>query len=269
MKIALFGDVVGRPGREAVLRYLPEIRKTHALDFVVLNAENAAGGFGLTASIAEEFFDAGVDCITLGNHSWDQREMLTHIEKEPRIIRPLNFPNAHETPGRGAYVYTLPDQRRVGVVQVQCNLFMPQMMDSPFSALDQTLPDMALGEVTDALIVDVHGEATSEKMALGHHCDGRASLIVGTHTHVPTSDHMILPHGSGYQTDAGMCGDYHSVVGMRADISLAKFRTQIPTERNKPAEGKGTLSGVMVTLTPQGLASEIAPIRKGGVLSAA
>ena len=268
MKLAFFGDVVGRPGRQAVLDHLPDLRARLALDFVVVNAENAAGGFGLTSVIAEEFYAAGADCLTLGDHAWDQREALTYIAREDRLLRPINYPPQAEAPGKGANLYTLADGRRVGVVLVQGTVFMRQTLDNPFQATDKALNEMPLGMVADAVIVDVHCEATSEKMAMGHHCDGRASLVVGSHTHVPTADHQILPGGTGFQTDAGMCGDYNSVIGMRKENSIERFVTQLPGSRYQPANGEGTLCGVIVeTDDATGLAKSVSPIRIGGQLS--
>lgn len=250
--------------------HLPALRSKLDLDFVVVNAENAAGGFGLTAAIAETFFEAGADCLTLGDHAWDQREMLTHIDRDPRILRPLNYPDGASAPGRGAHLFALPDGRQVGVIQVLGNVFMRQAMENPFEAADRALDELALGRVSDALIVDMHCEATSEKMAMGHHCDGRASLVVGSHTHVPTADAMVLEQGTGYQTDAGMCGDYDSVIGMRKDISIYRFSSQLPGERYQPAIGEGTLAGVFVeTDDTTGLARRVEMIRVGGRLSEA
>lgn len=268
MKIAFFGDVVGKPGRAAVQEYLPSLKAQLRLDFVVVNAENAAGGFGLTEAIAEDFFNAGADCLTLGDHAWDQREAMTYIAREPRLLRPANYPAAANAPGKGAHLYTLPDGRRVGVVQVQGNVFMRQNMDCPFASVDAALDSMPMAVVSDAIIVDMHCEATSEKMAMGHHCDGRASLVVGSHTHVPTADTMVLENGTAYQTDAGMCGDYDSVIGMQKDNSLYRFHTQLPGDRYQPALGPGTLCGTYVeTDDATGLAKRVEPIRMGGRLS--
>lgn len=270
MKIAYFGDVVGRPGRQAVLDHLPGLKAELGLDFVVVNGENAAGGFGLTGAIAEEFFAAGADCLTLGDHAWDQREALTYIEREDRLLRPINYPPEAGAPGKGANLYQLADGRRVGVVLVQGTVFMKQLLDNPFQAADKALEAMPLGMVADAVIVDIHCEATSEKMAMGHYCDGRASLVVGSHTHVPTADHQILPGGTGYQTDAGMCGDYDSVIGMRKENSIERFATQLPGSRYQPAEGEGTMAGVYIeTDDATGLAVRIEPLRIGGRLSQA
>ncbi len=268
MKLAFFGDVVGKPGRQAVCDHLPDIRARLGLDFVVVNAENAAGGFGLTEAIAEEFFAAGADCLTLGDHAWDQREALTYITRESRLLRPINYPAAAQAPGQGAHLFVQPDGMRIGVIQVQGTVFMRQILDNPFAAVDAALDAMPLGMVADAIIVDMHCEATSEKMAMGHHCDGRASLVVGSHTHVPTADHMVLAGGTAYQSDAGMCGDYDSVIGMQKDNSVSRFLSQLPGRRYEPALGEGTLCGTYVETDPAtGLATRVEPIRIGGRLS--
>ncbi|MEM9667920.1 MAG: TIGR00282 family metallophosphoesterase [Pseudomonadota bacterium] len=266
MKLAYFGDVVGKSGRQAVVDHLPGIRARLALDFVIVNGENAAGGFGITEAIANDIFAAGADCITLGDHAWDQREAMTYIEREDRLLRPLNYPGY--APGKGSQLYTTPDGRRVGVVQVQGNVFMRQQMANPFIAVDGALADFPIGTVADAVIVDLHCEATSEKMAMGHHCDGRVSLVVGSHTHVPTADTMILENGTAFQSDAGMCGDYDSVIGMKKEISIRRFETQLPGERFQPASGEGTLCGIYVeTDDATGLATRAEPVRMGGRLS--
>ncbi|MDJ0919625.1 MAG: TIGR00282 family metallophosphoesterase [Henriciella sp.] len=268
MKLAFFGDVVGRPGRAAVNEHLPSVRAQLGLDFVVVNAENAAGGFGLTEAIANEFFGAGADCLTLGDHAWDQREALTYITREPRLLRPVNYPAASRAPGQGSNLFVLPDGRRVGVIQAQGTVFMKQLLDNPFGAVDEALDAMPLGVVADAVIVDIHCEATSEKMAMGHHCDGRASVVVGSHTHVPTADHMILSGGTAFQSDAGMCGDYDSVIGMAKDNSVRRFSTQLPGRRYEPALGEGTLCGLYVETDDEtGLAKQVCPIRVGGRLA--
>ncbi|MEL7129346.1 MAG: TIGR00282 family metallophosphoesterase [Pseudomonadota bacterium] len=268
MKLGFFGDVVGKPGRHAVTDHLPRLRAELGLDFVVVNAENAAGGFGITETIANEFFAAGADCLTLGDHAWDQREALTYIQREDRLLRPLNYPEGAGAPGKGAHLFALPDGRRVGVVLIQGTVFMKQQLANPFVAADAALEQMPLGAVADAIIVDMHCEATSEKMAMGHHCDGRASLVVGSHTHVPTADTMILEGGTAYQTDAGMCGDYNSVIGMKKEISLYRFQTQLPGERYQPALGEGTLCGTFVeTDDTNGLAIRVDMVRVGGRLS--
>ncbi|KAA5804064.1 YmdB family metallophosphoesterase [Alkalicaulis satelles] len=268
MRLAFFGDVVGKSGRDGLAAHLPGLRKRLKLDFVVVNAENAAGGFGITERTAAELFDAGADVLTLGNHAWDQAEALTYIEREPRLLRPVNYPEG-AAPGRGASLYALPDGRQVLVMNVLLRLFM-QPLEDPFAAVDRQLAACPLGQAADAVIVDMHGEATSEKMALGHYCDGRASLVVGTHTHVPTADAMILNEGTAYMTDAGMCGDYDSVIGMDKAEPISRFVTHMRGGRFTPASGEATVSGVFIeTDSRTGLALRCEPVRAGGRLSAA
>ncbi len=265
MRLAVWGDVVGRGGREALIRELPGLIDRLGLDFVVVNGENAAGGFGITPEIADEFFRAGADCITTGNHVWDQRAIIPYIAQETRILRPLNFPPA--TPGKGAQVYAARTRRKVLVVHVMGRLFMDPL-DDPFAAVERELLRHPLKGAVDAIIVDVHGEATSEKMALAHMVDGRATLVIGTHTHVPTADAQVLPAGTAYQSDLGMCGDYDSVIGMRKDVAVQRFVRKMPTERLSPAEGPATLCGVICDVDPAtGLAARIEPIRLGGRLA--
>ena len=267
MRLAFFGDVVGRSGREGIVRHLPNIRRRLGLDFVVVNAENAAGGFGITETTARELFDAGADCLTLGNHSWDQREALTYIEREPRLLRSLNYPRLSNAPGRGAQLLDAPGDRRVLVVSLLGQRGMEPILDDPFAAVDRELEACPLGQACDAVIVDMHAEATSEKMAMGHFCDGRATLVVGTHTHVPTADAQVLPGGTAYQTDAGACADYDSVIGNEKEEPLRRFTTRIPSARHKPAEGMATVCGVYVETDPKtGLALRVEPIRVGGRL---
>ena len=267
MRIAFFGDVVGRSGREGVAEHLPMLRRRLGLDFVIVNAENAAAGFGITEATARELFDAGADCLTLGNHSWDQREALTYIVREPRLIRPLNYPSLSCAPGRGAQLFETERGRRVLVINLLGRVHM-DALDDPFAAVDRELAACPLGEGADAIVVDMHAEATSEKMAMGHFCDGRASLVVGTHTHVPTADGQILDGGTAYQTDAGACADYDSVIGNQKDEPLRRFTTRIPSGRYRPAEGPATVCGVYLeTDEATGRARRIEPIRIGGRLS--
>jgi metallophosphoesterase (TIGR00282 family) len=266
MRFAFFGDVVGRAGRDGLADHLPDLRRRLGLEFVIVNAENAAAGFGITENTARELFQAGADCLTLGNHAWDQREALTYIVREPRMIRPLNFPILSDAPGRGAQVYETESGHRVLVINLLGRVFM-DAMDDPFAAVDRELEACPLGAVADAIIVDMHAEATSEKMAMGHFCDGRASLVVGTHSHVPTADAQILPGGTAYQTDAGACADYDSVIGNQKDEPLRRFTTKISGGRYKPAEGPATVCGVFVETDPAtGLARRVEPIRIGGRL---
>jgi metallophosphoesterase (TIGR00282 family) len=265
MRLLFLGDVVGRSGRDAVIARLPELRRRLDLDFVVVNGENAAHGFGINESIARELHEAGVDCITTGNHIWDKREIIGYIERDNRLLRPINFPEG--TPGKGAVILQARDGRKVLVINVMGRLFM-DALDNPFPGLDRLLKQNPLGRSVQAIIVDVHGEASSEKMAIGHFCDGRASLVVGTHTHIPTADVQILPGGSAYQTDAGMCGDYDSVIGMEKAPAVAKFIRKMPGDRLAPAEGPATICGAYVeTDDLTGLATRIEPLRAGGRLS--
>jgi len=267
MRFAFFGDVVGRSGRDGLADHLPDLRRRLGLEFVIINAENAASGFGITENTARELFAAGADCLTLGNHSWDQREALTYIVREPRLIRPANYPALSDAPGRGAQVFDTESGHRVLVINLLGRVHM-DAMDDPFAAVDRELDACPLGSVADAVIVDMHCEATSEKMAMGHYCDGRASLVVGTHTHVPTADAQILNGGTAYQTDAGACADYDSVIGNQKDEPLRRFTTKISGGRYKPAEGPATVCGVFVETDPAtGLARRIEPIRVGGRLA--
>jgi len=267
MRFAFFGDVVGKSGRDGLAQHLPGLRRRLGLEFVIINAENAAHGFGITESSARELFDAGADCLTLGNHSWDQKEALTYIEREPRLIRPLNYPRLSNAPGRGAQLLQTPDGRQVLVINLLGRVHM-DALDDPFAAVDRELEACPLGVACDAAVVDIHAEATSEKMAMGHFCDGRASLVVGTHTHVPTADCQILSGGTAYQTDAGACADYDSVIGNDKEEPLRRFTTRISQGRYRPAEGPATVCGVFVeTDARTGLAIRVEPIRVGGRLS--
>jgi 2',3'-cyclic-nucleotide 2'-phosphodiesterase len=267
LRILFVGDVVGRSGRTAVMEQLPEMIRNWSLDLVVVNGENAAGGFGITEAIYQELLDAGADAITLGNHAWDQREALVFIERAPRLIRPANFPSG--TPGRGAALIDTKSGKRALVVNAIGRVFMTPF-DDPFAALARELAACPLQEAADAVVVDFHGEASSEKQAIGYFCDGRASLVVGTHTHVPTADHQILAGGTAYMTDAGMTGDYDSIIGMQKDEPIRRFTSGIPAARFEPALGPATLSGLAVeTDDATGLAVKVAPVRVGGRLSPA
>lgn len=265
MRLLYCGDVLGRSGREAVLERLPALRQRLALDFVIVNGENAAHGFGITPKICEEFFQSGTDVVTLGNHTWDQREIVSYLNSENRILRPLNYP--HGTPGRGAGVYMTERGCKVLVAQVMGRLFMDPL-DDPFAAIEVEISRHRLGGGVHAAVIDVHAEASSEKMALGHVLDGRVSAVVGSHSHIPTADIQILPHGTAYQTDAGMCGDYDSVIGMKKEAAITRFVRKVPGERLTPAEGPGTLCGLFVeTDDATGLARRAEPVRLGGRLS--
>lgn len=268
MKILFLGDVMGRGGRRAIADMLPRLRSDWGLDFVIVNGENATGGMGLSGEHAQGILEAGADCVTLGDHAFDQKDMLRAIEGEPRIIRPLNF--AKSAPGRGARVFSDARGRKVLVAQVLGQVFMKRAFDDPFSALDATLRAHVLGGAVQAAIIDIHCEATSEKMGVGHFCDGRASLVVGTHTHVPTADAQILPGGTAFLCDAGMCGDYNSVIGMEKDEPLRRFVTGMPKGRFSPAMEDVTLSGVYVETDDRtGRATRIEMVRQGGRLAQA
>lgn len=264
MRILVVGDVVGRVGRDVVAERLPEIRDRLKLDFVVVNGENAAHGFGLTRRIAESFYQNGADCITTGNHVWDQRELLTYIDEDPKLLRPINFPPG--TPGRGAATFTTADGRKVMVLHPMCRLFMDPMED-PFRACREVVERTRLGRDVAAIVVDVHGEATSEKQALASTLDGAVSGVFGTHTHVPTADHRVMPGGTGFLSDIGMTGDYDSVIGMQKEPASARFVTKLPTQRLEPAEGAPTLCAVLLeTDDATGLARRVSPLRVGGHL---
>jgi len=266
IRLLFIGDIVGRSGRAVLLEQVPLLRARWGLDFVIVNGENAAGGFGLTEAIFEEFLAAGCDAVTLGNHAFDQREALVFIERQPRLVRPANFPPG--TPGRGAAVVENANGARLLVVNVMGRIFM-DALDDPFAAIKRELGACALREKCDASVVDFHAEATSEKWAFAHFIDGKASLIVGTHTHAPSADHRILAGGTGFITDVGMTGDYDSVIGMTKDEPLRRFTSKIPSGRFEPALGPATLCAIAAEIGPDGLTKAIAPVRIGGVLEPA
>jgi hypothetical protein len=263
MRLLFLGDVVGKSGRTAVTERLPGLVADLKLDCVVINGENSAHGFGITEAIYQELLDAGADCVTLGNHSWDQREALVFIDRAPKLVRPANYPPG--TPGRGAAMITTRGGAQVLVINVMGRLFMDPL-DDPFVAVEREVEAAPLGRVADAIVIDVHAEATSEKNAFGHIFDGRVSLVVGTHTHIPTSDHRILRGGTAYQTDIGMCGDYDSVIGMDKTEPLRRMREKTPGGKLEPAGGEATLSGIVVEIGANGLATSARALRVGGVL---
>ena len=265
MRIMFLGDVMGRAGRKAVTERLPGLREAWGLDFVVVNGENATSGVGLSAEHARAILAAGADVITLGDHAFDQKDMLRFIETEPRIIRPLNYSKV--APGQGARVFAAPGGRKVLVAQVLGQVFMKRPFDDPFSAIETVLKAHPRGGAVQASLIDIHCEATSEKMAMGHWCDGRASVVVGTHTHVPTADVQILPGGTAFQSDAGMCGDYDSVIGMPKLEPIRRFITGMPGGRFEPATGEATLCGLFVETDDRtGQALRARPVRVGGRL---
>ncbi len=260
MRLLFVGDVVGRAGRAVLLTHLPKLRTRWRLDFIVVNGENAAGGFGISEAILEEFLAAGADAVTLGNHAFDQREALAFIDRQPRLIRPANFPPG--APGRGAAVFSAANGARVLVVNMMGRVFMDSL-DDPFRGIDELLAATPMGSDCDAAIVDFHAEATSEKQAFGHYVDGRVSLCAGTHTHTPSADGRILAGGTAFITDAGMTGDYDSVIGMGKSEPLHRFLRKIPSGKFEPALGEGTLCGVAVEIGDGGLAKSVSPVRIG------
>jgi 2',3'-cyclic-nucleotide 2'-phosphodiesterase len=267
MRLLFVGDVVGRSGRAIVTERLPGLIADWKLDCVIVNGENAAGGFGITEAIYNEMLDAGADAVTLGNHAWDQREALVFIERAPRLVRPLNYPRG--TPGRGAALIEAKNGARVLVINAMGRIFMDPL-DDPFTLIDREIEACALQSGTDAIVIDFHAEATSEKQAMGHFCDGRASLVVGTHTHVPTADHQVLPGGTAFMSDVGMTGDYNSVIGMSRHEPLQRFVRRIPAAKFEPALGPATLCALAVEIDARtGLASRVGAVRIGGRLEAA
>ena len=266
MRLLFIGDVFGRSGRKAITDHLPTLRRDWRLDFVVVNGENATSGAGLSAAHARVLLDAGADCITLGDHAFDQRDMLSFVETESRMIRPLNY--ARAVPGKGVRLFNTQSGKKVLVAQALGQVFMSRPYDDPFSALDAALKTAPMGGLADAVMVDFHAEATSEKMGMGHWLDGRASLVVGTHTHVPTSDAQILSRGTAYLTDAGMTGDYNSVIGSQKEEPLNRFVVGMAKGRFVPAEGEATICGVFVETDAKGLATHVVPVRVGGRLQA-
>ena len=267
MRILFIGDIVGRSGRNILLNHMPNLIAEWSLDLVVVNGENAAGGFGITEAIYNDFIDAGADAITLGNHAWDQREALVFIERAPRLIRPINFPPG--TPGRGAAMIDAKNGARALIINAMGRIFM-EPLDDPFTAIDRELAACRLKSGADAIIIDMHCEATSEKQSMGYLCDGRASLVIGTHTHAPTADHRILPAGTAFMSDVGMTGDYQSVIGMDKDEPLGRFMRRIPQSKFEAANGPATLSALAVeTDDATGLAVRVGPVRLGGVLEEA
>lgn len=265
MRFLFLGDIVGRSGRQAVVREVPRLRDKLKLDAVIVNCENAAGGFGITEKIATELFGAGVDVLTSGNHVFDQRVVMDYMKNEPRLLRPANF--ADDAPGYGAGLFAVKGGLKLAVINVQGRVFM-EYVDDPFKVTDGIIANYKMVDRADAVLVDFHGEATAEKMAFGHYLDGRASLVVGTHTHVPTADLQILPGGTAYQSDAGMCGDYVSVIGMDKEEPVRRMVERTPGTRYTPALGEATVCGVMVETDPAtGKAINTGPVRVGGSLA--
>jgi metallophosphoesterase (TIGR00282 family) len=243
MRILFIGDVMGRSGRDALAKHMPTLKKSLSPDVVIVNGENSAHGIGITPKICEEFYALGVDVITTGNHVWDQREIIPYIARDPRLLRPINFPK--HTPGEGLFIHTLPNGSKIAVMNAMARLFMDPL-DDPFAKIDDALQNLKMGQNISAIFIDFHGEATSEKMALAHYLDGRVSAVVGTHTHMPTADGQILNGGTAFQSDAGMTGDYNSVIGVKPEISTYRFTRKMPGEKMVPAEGEATVCGCLI-----------------------
>lgn len=259
MKILFCGDVVGRSGREAVLRWVPELRQKEKLDAVVVDVDNAAGGFGINGDILREFTAAGIDAMPGGDHVFDQKDALSLLGSSDRLMRPHNFPSS--VPGTGCRLFTLPTGKKMLVLHLLGQVFHRENLDSPFTCADAALSAYKLGGNVDAIVVDMHAEATSEKMAMGHYLDGRVSMVIGAHTHVPTADARILPKGTAYMTDAGMCGDYNSIIGFSPEGPMQNFLQKYRKVRMDPADGKGTLCGAIVEVKANGLAEKITPLQ--------
>ena len=260
MKILYCGDLVGRSGRNVIINHIKDIRKKYQADAVIVNAENAAHGFGLTPNIAEELLNSGVDGIITGNHIWQQKEIYPFLDNSPKIIRPLNYPET--LPGKGFQILDI-NGKKLLIAQVLGRLFMPPI-NSITEPLDKLLKLDTLGKNVDAILIDIHAEATSEKLALGYYLDGKVSLVAGTHTHVPTADARILPQKTGYITDVGMCGDFESVLGFEPDTPIQRFTEKL-TQQNRliPAIGKEqTMFGILIETTKEGLCKNITQIKE-------
>jgi len=261
MKIVFIGDIVGKIARDAVINIIPKLRENYNPDLIIANAENAAGGYGLTRKIAMKLFDCGVDAITLGNHAWDQREMISFIEECPKIVRALNYPKG--APGKGYYEINLEDGRRFLLIQVMLRLFMGMSLDDPFNVTENFLKSEKLGSTCQAVLIDMHGETTSEKNAFGHYFDGKVSAILGTHTHIPTADSRILDGGTAYQTDVGMTGDYDSVIGFDKEIPIHLFTKGYRSEgKFTPSVGQILVCGTYLEIDDKsGFSTKIEPFQ--------
>ena len=265
MNILILGDIVGPSGTKAVIKELPNLIKKKKIDFVIVNGENAADtGLGITKKNMEDFFKAGADVITTGNHVWDEKETMEFISKEKRLLRPQNLTQG--SPGNGYGIFNSKNNKKVAVINLMGNIFMKKC-ENVFEEAKKFIQLVQLKKEADFIVVDMHGEITSEKMAMGYLFDGKATMVVGTHTHVPTSDHIIMEKGTAYQTDIGMCGDYRSVIGMNRDNSLKKFLKDPSATKHHPALGKATISGLLVSAENKtGLAKKVTPIILGELL---
>jgi metallophosphoesterase (TIGR00282 family) len=267
VKILFIGDVMGRSGRDAVHAHLPVLRQSLKPDVVICNAENAAHGVGVNKKICDDLYELGVDCITTGNHIWAQKEIIFTIDQDPKLLRPINFPKG--TPGRGSYIHTLADGRKILIVNAMGRTFM-EPLDDPFAAMQDLLKMHKIGANLQAIFLDFHAEATSEKMAMGHYLDGQVSAVIGTHTHLPTADCQIFNGGTAFQGDAGMTGDFDSVIGVKKEVPVLRFTRKMPTDKMSPAEGEATLCGTWIeTDDNTGMAVRIEPVRVGGRLQPA
>ncbi|TAE81677.1 MAG: YmdB family metallophosphoesterase [Alphaproteobacteria bacterium] len=267
LRILFCGDIVGRAGKDAVVHYVPKLRISHDIDMVIASADNVSGGFGVTPDLCKELFAAGVDVLTGGDHVWDQKDTHHYLNYEPRLLRPHNFPE--KTNGKGWFILETSKGKRIGVLHLLGQIFHKEYLDSPFSAADKILTHHRLGYNIDAIIVDMHAEATAEKNAMGVYLDGRVSAVVGSHTHVPTSDARILARGTAYHTDTGMCGDYHnSIIGFDPETSLGNFTMKMRKTRLQPAGGEGTLCATLVHISgTNGLARSIEHMMIGGAFA--
>ncbi len=264
MRILFIGDVMGRSGREALARHLPLLHEKLKPDVTIVNGENAVHGKGINEKTCKGFYELGVDCITTGNHVWDQREVIPYIQSSQRLIRPINYPPG--APGRGMAEVKLTDGRVIKVLNAMGRLFMDDL-DCPFQKVTEALEKERLGKTAQAIFIDFHAETTSEKMSFAHYFDGRVSAVVGTHTHVPTADCHVMPKGTGFQADAGMTGDYNSVIGVEKEIAIHRFVRKTPGEGMKPAQAEGTVCGTfIITNDNTGLAQSIRPVRVGPIL---
>jgi len=265
MKFIVIGDIFGRAGRDAVAAHLPGLREKYAPDFVIANADNASHGIGPLPSTVKELYELGIDLLTGGDHIWNQKEMVLHLDRAPWILRALNHPPG--TPGKGFHILETKDKRKLLVVHAQGRVFMDKLVDDPFAAVDKLLSGYELGKNIQGILLDFHTEATSEKVAMANFLDGRVSAVVGTHTHVPTADARILPHDTAYITDLGMSGDYDSVIGMEKQDPINYFKTGLRHNRYKPADGVGTLCAAFIEIDETtGKALRIEPIKLGGIL---
>ena len=265
MKILFCGDVVGRAGRLAIAKHLPIIKNQEKISFTIVNCDNASGGFGINQNSYQELIDCGIDVLTGGDHIWDQKDIGSFIGKKNNLLRPLNFPS--HLPGNGFSEFDILGNK-VLVVHLMGQVFMKYQLDCPFNAIDTLLATKKLGKDYEAIFVDFHAEATSEKMAMAHFLDGRVSAVVGSHTHIPTNDCHILANGTAYQTDAGMCGDYNSVIGMEIAAPLKSFLNKRRADRFIAANGEATFCGTIIEISNNGLAKKITPIKIGGILMA-